>query len=60
MTIAAVAMLAGAIGAPNEMLAEGKTAMRELTPGAVQSRPIPIEGELPLSPARPNGAIRSP
>jgi thiol-disulfide isomerase/thioredoxin len=47
MTIAAAAMLTGAIGAPNEMLAEGKSAMRQLTPGAVQSRPIPIEGELP-------------
>jgi thiol-disulfide isomerase/thioredoxin len=47
MTIAAAAMLAGAIGAQNEMFAEGKSAMQQLTPGAVQSRPIPIEGELP-------------
>jgi thiol-disulfide isomerase/thioredoxin len=41
------AMLAGAIGAPIDTLAEGKTVAQQLTPGAVQSRPIPIEGDLP-------------
>jgi thiol-disulfide isomerase/thioredoxin len=41
------AILIGAIGAPIQMLAEDKSAVRQMTPGAVQARPIPIEGELP-------------
>ena len=41
------AILVGAIGAPIQMLAEDKSAVRQMTPGAVQARPIPIEGALP-------------
>ena len=41
------AILVGAIGAPIQMLAEDKSAVLQMTPGAVQARPIPIEGALP-------------
>ena len=41
------AILAGAMGVPIETVAEGKSVVHQLTPAAVQSRPIPIEGELP-------------
>ncbi|HET8999428.1 MAG TPA: thioredoxin family protein [bacterium] len=41
------AILAGAMGAPIMTLAEDKSVVHQLMPAAVQSRPIPIEGELP-------------
>jgi len=41
------AILVSAIGAPIETLAEDKGVVHQMTPAAVQSRPIPIEGELP-------------
>src|SRR5690348_10379954 len=40
-------ILVGVIGVPLGTSAEDKSMVHQMTPGAVQSRPIPIEGELP-------------
>jgi thiol-disulfide isomerase/thioredoxin len=41
------AILTVAIGAPVGTFAEGKSVVHQMTPAAVQARPIPIEGQLP-------------